>query len=326
MPDNIPKKNAFHPGERALQSSIGALEKMQTLGERLLRTVIVDQHKEFYPGLPCIFIGALDKSDRPWATMAYGDLGFVSAKSDTTLSIAARPIGEDILKLQLSKNNDVGLLGLNFSNRRRNRLNGTIGQSDDRSFSIEVKQSFGNCPKYIQTRHIDNNCNLGTITNTSLFSSLDNEIIEVIDNCDCFFIASAYQKMNIESTTVTDDTLDSVYGVDVSHRGGKTGFVTINNNKQLAWDDYPGNKFFNTLGNIYVNPQVGLLFVNFETGDLYLLNGKATIQNYPEDDIASMATGQILRQVLFDLEEGIHFSMSGQLNWPTLEYSPALDA
>jgi hypothetical protein len=40
---------------------------------------------------------------------------------------------------------------------------------------------------------------------------------------------------------------------------------------RLAFEDYPGNGMFNTLGNLVENPRAGLLFVDFESGDLLQL-------------------------------------------------------
>ncbi len=41
--------------------------------------------------------------------------------------------------------------------------------------------------------------------------------------------------------------------------------------------DYRGNRFFNTLGNLAINPRAGLLFINFARGDLLQLAGETRI-------------------------------------------------
>ena len=61
------------------------------------------------------------------------------------------------------------------------------------------------------------------------------------------------------------------HGVDVSHRGGKPGFVRIDDDKTLTFPDFSGNYHFNTMGNILLNPLAGLLFIDFEQGDLLYL-------------------------------------------------------
>jgi hypothetical protein len=41
--------------------------------------------------------------------------------------------------------------------------------------------------------------------------------------------------------------------------------------------DYNGNSIFNTLGNIQVNPNAGLLFIDFESGRTLQISGVAPI-------------------------------------------------
>ncbi len=65
--------------------------------------------------------------------------------------------------------------------------------------------------------------------------------------------------------------------VDVSHRGGRPGFVRVGSDGVLTIPDFAGNQFFNTLGNLLVNPRAGLVFVDFATGDLLQLSGDAQV-------------------------------------------------
>jgi hypothetical protein len=46
---------------------------------------------------------------------------------------------------------------------------------------------------------------------------------------------------------------------------------------RLAFPDYSGNRMFQTLGNLAVNPRAGLLFVDWETGSTLQLTGRAQI-------------------------------------------------
>ncbi|WP_217351169.1 2Fe-2S iron-sulfur cluster-binding protein [Thalassospira marina] len=65
--------------------------------------------------------------------------------------------------------------------------------------------------------------------------------------------------------------------VDVSHRGGQPGFVRIDDDGGLTIPDFAGNLFFNTLGNILMSGRAGLVFVDFATGTLLQLTGKAEL-------------------------------------------------
>lgn len=71
--------------------------------------------------------------------------------------------------------------------------------------------------------------------------------------------------------------MHETYGLDVSYKGGKKGFISIKSKDTLEFIDLPGNNLFNTLGNIYINPNIQLIFINFTRGDIYYINGTADI-------------------------------------------------
>ena len=56
-------------------------------------------------------------------------------------------------------------------------------------------------------------------------------------------------------------TADANGHPDVSFKGGPAGFVRVTGAAELAFPDYDGNGMFRSLGNLSVNPHVGLLFV-----------------------------------------------------------------
>jgi len=66
---------------------------------------------------------------------------------------------------------------------------------------------------------------------------------------------------------------------DCSYKGGDPGFVRVVAPDTLAFPVYDGNGMFRTLGNIAVNPRVGLLFVDFEGGSRLRVNGEASIHH-----------------------------------------------
>ena len=63
----------------------------------------------------------------------------------------------------------------------------------------------------------------------------------------------------------------------MGHRGGRKGFVRVDNDGALTIPDFPGNRYFNTLGNIVVTGRAGVVVPAFETGDLLLLTGDASV-------------------------------------------------
>jgi uncharacterized protein len=72
-------------------------------------------------------------------------------------------------------------------------------------------------------------------------------------------------------------TADAEGQPDVSYKGGVPGFVRVVDDETLAFPDYDGNGMFKSLGNILVNPKVGLLFIDFEHPDRMRVNGTATV-------------------------------------------------
>ncbi len=72
-------------------------------------------------------------------------------------------------------------------------------------------------------------------------------------------------------------TADADGRPDCSYKGGAPGFVRVVDARTLAFPSYDGNGMFKSLGNLLVNPQVGLLFIDFESPKRLRVNGRATI-------------------------------------------------
>ena len=71
--------------------------------------------------------------------------------------------------------------------------------------------------------------------------------------------------------------------VDCSIKSGHPGFVRVVNDNQIEWPDYDGNRMYRSLGNLLVNPNVGILFVRFDGESTRLrVSGKAEIIEEPE--------------------------------------------
>jgi hypothetical protein len=256
----------WHAGEVALQRSVGAAEKMAARG-RVVRDQMPDQHREFFSQLPFILAGAVDEAGDAWATILSGRPGFLYSPDPSKLRITAIRDLRDPADRGMNDGDAIGLLGIELHTRRRNRLNGSIRRADDGSFEVMVEHSFGNCPQYIQLRDFAFVREPGTpVTNAPRsLDHLDVRSRGMIAEADTFFVASYV------------DREDAGRQVDVSHRGGKPGFVRIGEDGVLTIPDFAGNLHFNTLGNLLVNPRSGLLFADFETGDLLQLSGDAEI-------------------------------------------------
>jgi ferredoxin-NADP reductase/predicted pyridoxine 5'-phosphate oxidase superfamily flavin-nucleotide-binding protein len=260
-------EGVWHEGELRLQRALGVADKMDEIGRRVLRDHLIEQHARFYAQLPFIVLGTVDDSGDSWATIRAGRPGFLSVTDEKRLDIELTPDPTDPADGGLTEGAGVGLLGIELHTRRRNRLNGTLRRADGRHLSVQVDQSYGNCPQYIQIRDfsfVRDPRALEAMSPTES-STIETHAAELIRRSDTFFVASY----------MVDQT--GRRRVDVSHRGGRSGFVQLNQDGGLTIPDFAGNLFFNTLGNFVLNPKAGLIFVDFETGDVLQMTGDAEV-------------------------------------------------
>ena len=261
----------WHAGELAIQQSVGAVERMDMPGRKFVRSFLLDQHRAFYPLLHFVVLGSVDAQGDAWATLRAGEPGFLHSPDPLTLHVAAARDAADPAEPGLAHGQAVGLLGVDLMTRRRNRLNGTVRRSAQGAaqdgFDIGVVQSFGNCPRYIQNRSFRFVRPAGQPTRAPAveLASLDDRAQALIAQADTFYVASYA------------DGGDGARQVDVSHRGGKPGFVRIDADGTLTIPDFSGNLFFMTLGNFLVNPKAGLLFIDSGTGDMLQMTGEARV-------------------------------------------------
>ena len=133
---------------------LGAGDRIEQLGRRMIQTRMLDRHQEYFSRLPLLFVGTADATGRPWASVLAGQPGFLQPIDAANLRVGARPVYGDPLKRALVEGADIGTLGLDFETRNRARVNGIIAQVGEDEFAIRVMQSFGNCPQYIQAREL----------------------------------------------------------------------------------------------------------------------------------------------------------------------------
>lgn len=270
-----PAASPWHPGELELQRHAGVAEQMDTVGRRFVRRFLLDQHREFYPLLPFIVVGAVDGQGIPWATIRSGQPGFLHSPDPLTLNVDATGDPGDPAEEGMHHGDPVGMLGIDLITLRRNRMNGTINRKSDAGFSVSVEQSYGNCPRYIQNRHFAfvRDPSQPHASAAIVSEGLDDEARRIVAAADTFFVASYV------------DRADEGRQVDVSHRGGRAGFVRIDADGGLTIPDFNGNLFFNTLGNFLINRRAGLLFVDHETdGTLQITGQVEVILESPEID------------------------------------------
>ncbi|MBD0701570.1 MULTISPECIES: pyridoxamine 5'-phosphate oxidase family protein [unclassified Pseudomonas] len=258
-----PQSSPWHEGELTLQRSVGAVDMMTSVGQRqLARNWMPDQHREFYAQLPFVVLGAVDRQGDVWATLRTGKPGFMSSPDPQTLQINLKPQPSDPAQEGMGEGAAIGMLGIELHTRRRNRMNGNIRRLLDHGLEISVSQAYGNCPRYINLRQYSFvREQAGDARHLVATDPLARRLITAADS---FYIATYVER-------------DGERQVDASHRGGKPGFVRMDEDGTLTIPDFSGNLFFNTLGNILLNPRAGLIFVDFKTGDLLQMTGSAQV-------------------------------------------------
>jgi predicted pyridoxine 5'-phosphate oxidase superfamily flavin-nucleotide-binding protein len=94
-----------------------------------------------------------------------------------------------------------------------------------------------------------------------------------IEDRDMFFLATA----------------DAEGRPTCSYKGGEAGFVRVPDPHTVVFPNYDGNGMYRSTGNVLVNPNVGMLFIDFEQGNRMRLEGTASIDlddplraEYPE--------------------------------------------
>ena len=306
--------NTFHEGERAVQARVGVRERMAQLGPRVIRDFMPDQHREFFEQLPFVVVGTADGSGQPWASVLAQPPGFIRSPDAQHLLLRAQPLAGDPLQGTLANGAPIGLLGMEPQTRRRNRMNGIVRDVNASGFGVQLRQSFGNCPKYIQAREpvfVEKPPFPPPVVHTG--PQLDAAARRMVAAADTVFIATAYAGDSAQAGAAS--------GVDVSHRGGKPGFVRVDADGTLTLPDFQGNFFFNTLGNIAVNPRAGLLVIDFNTGDLlYLAVTADIVWDGPEVDGFEGAQ----RLLRFRVRAMKRVQASLPLRWGPAELSPVL--
>jgi predicted pyridoxine 5'-phosphate oxidase superfamily flavin-nucleotide-binding protein len=212
----------------------------EEIAARLLRGVqdeLPYAAREFLADQPMLIVASTDGEDVR-ADLLHGPPGFIETPDERTVHVTGRAF-----------EGPVGLLALEPATRRRMRVNGEATPTAT-GFAVSAGEVYSNCPKYIQRREIAGPAARGGARVGDR---------ELIAGADTFFVATAAHG-----------------GADASHRGGSPGFVSLEGDR-LTFPDYPGNNMFGTLGNLLANPRIGLLFLDWETGDTLQLTGAAEV-------------------------------------------------
>ena len=247
---------------------------------------------------PLIAMGTLDKQGRPWTTLWGGEKGISQPIAEGILGIRSQvvrqhdPVVEELVGKEgdgtVVREEGVGRmvsgLTIDLETRKRTKLYGrmiagALSMREDEATEtqqhvaevqlvLKIEQSLGNCPKYLNKKHVEL-----AESDPELVSDnpqLPQQALDLLLKADLFFLSSANHDQDM----------------DTNHRGGPAGFVRVISNDPsgavLCYPEYSGNRLYQTLGNLKVNPVVGICVPDFDTGDMLYLTGTTEILIGPE--------------------------------------------
>lgn len=283
----------FHAGERAVQARAGVAAD----AERVARSIgarLGERHAEFLASQRLAVLAGADASGALWASPLLGEPGFARPVGDDTLELATGIPADDPLAPALRPGTSVGALVIDLENRRRLRANGVVTWRLTASLAIGLREVFWNCPKYIQRRVAEED---------PARESTPSDVRAWLESADTLFVASVHAER----------------GADASHRGGAPGFVRMVGANLLELPDYAGNHMFQTLGNLALDPRIGLAFPDFAGGRCLQLTGTARIDWDPERAAAFPGAERVIEVRIARVVER---ALPGAPRWRLVEASP----
>ncbi len=146
---------------RKLQQEFDTERLADRIEERLVHDRLTAEDRAFIERLDMFFLATADKAGRPNCSYKGGDPGFVRVIDSETLVFPNYDGNGMYLSMgNTLENPDVGLLFIDFENRRRMRINGTARIEPAQSVSppypeaqfvvrVSIREVFPNCPRYI---------------------------------------------------------------------------------------------------------------------------------------------------------------------------------
>lgn len=263
-------------------------------------TMLTPQASFMLQRAPLLAIGTLDDQSRPWTALWGGAPGFsepiggdfvgtrtlVDSKHDPVVQALVGGASKGEMLHPTNDGKMIAGLAIDLVTRKRVKLAGKMVAGTVRELDVEtegdaktpsdapktqdqiqlvtkIDQSMGNCPKYLNQYELK-----PALLAPELVSqgpSLSSEGKALIDRADMFFL----------STAASTD-------MDTNHRGGPPGFVRIISPTCIVYPEYSGNRLYQSLGNLQLNPHIGITFPDYETGDVLYTTGTAEVLVGPD--------------------------------------------
>lgn len=299
----------FHPGERLVQERTGE-RAIALINGRNVSPHVPAAARSFVAQQRWCVIGAADEAGSVSASLLVGEPGFVQASDDLGALHMALDDPHDRLRSTapfagMQAGQSVAVLLIELQTRRRLRVNGHLASVSADSLDVAVGQAFPVCPRYIQKREPEADAPSAAAPPAlpEAGTALDGEVAEWIAAADTLFIAS----------------LGPTEDADVSHRGGRPGFVQVVG-QVLRIPDFNGNSMFNTLGNLTLEPRCGLVLPDVDGVRQLQLNGHGRACFDVAEDVER--TGGTGRWVEFTVTSWRIAPLNRPLRWRFVQASP----
>jgi predicted pyridoxine 5'-phosphate oxidase superfamily flavin-nucleotide-binding protein len=310
--------SVYHAGEIEVQTLAGVRAMARRMSNSI-HDVLPQEAADFLAEQPMVIVSSIGQDGHVWASILMGEPGFARAIDECTVRIEVAPVPGDPLASILADSAenpldpqdppthlDLGLLVIDLETRSRMRLNGRAEVRSDGALWMHTREVYFNCPKYIQARQVtmadSSAAGAAQAAQVTRAEALSPKQSELIAAADTFFVASAAPGG----------------GADASHRGGNPGFVHVRDATTLEWPDYSGNMMFNTLGNITINPNAGLLFLDFTGGGTLQLTGQAKVVWDPQRAASFPGAERIVE---FHVQQAIQVAHASPLRFRFLQFS-----
>ncbi|KEJ88309.1 pyridoxamine 5'-phosphate oxidase family protein [Sulfitobacter donghicola] len=294
-----------HKGELRLQERRNTPKEMITSIPQYIAPDMPQQHADFFADLPYLPLATLDHDGRPWVSLLVthsksDPSAGIKISDQNTMSVVAEsnpydPFARALMQGPTSDHAQklFAGVGVDFSNRRRNKIAGeiraaSVEESGKISLLLASDQHLGNCPKYITLRELAYEKRSADLVYDSFethTAALPNAAKAIVDQASTVFLATKHSADEASSGIKTD--------MGVNHRGGAPGFTRLYEETNgdeittyLVLPDHSGNRFYQSLGNIETDPEVGLAFPDFRTGHVLYITGEA--ENLLDDEAEAL--------------------------------------
>lgn len=266
-----------------------------------------------------LVIGTVDDEGRPWTTVLGGEQGFARSLGQSIVGVKALADAshDPVLRTLLAQPRvstpgeyetarDFSALGIHLASRDRVKLQGrllggsrvgnesSLNTSQDEATEVQmalaIEGSLGNCPKYLNKKDIV----LAVPQPVPLPATLplSQPALDLLAKADTFFITSHHPSH-----------------MSTNHRGGPPGFIRVELNDSqsviLAWPEYSGNRLYQTLGNLILDPRAGIVVPDFDTGNVLHISGTTKII-FGKDASRLLPRSNLAVQIRVDAAKFVH--------------------